>query len=79
MINHEANNSEIDYAVKTLKYLTEKGKERIQVTEFVGELGITKLMLRKIMQELAKKEVVASYKSNNGCFILNKGPVIYAF
>jgi Rrf2 family protein len=31
-------------------------------------------MLRKIMQELAKNEMVESYKGNNGGFSLNRKP-----
>jgi Rrf2 family nitric oxide-sensitive transcriptional repressor len=65
---------EIDYAVRALKYLAEKGKEKVPVTELVEELGITRPMLRKIMQELAKNDTVISYKGNSGGFVLNKKP-----
>jgi Rrf2 family protein len=65
---------EIDYAVRALKYLGENRKERIPVTELEKELGITRPMLRKIMQELAKNRIVLSYKGNNGGFSLNRKP-----
>ena len=65
---------EIDYAVRALKYLAEKGKKKVPVTELVDVLGITRPMLRKIMQELAKNGIVISYKGNNGGFRLDKRP-----
>lgn len=65
---------EIDYAVRALKYLGENVKERIPVTQLEEELGITRPMLRKIMQELAKNKMVLSYKGNNGGFSLNRKP-----
>jgi Rrf2 family protein len=65
---------EIDYTVRALKYLAETGKGRIPVTELEKELKITRPMLRKIMQELAKKGMVVSYKGNNGGFSLNSKP-----
>ena len=65
---------EIDYAVRALKYLAETGGDRIPVTELEEELGITRPMLRKIMQELAKNGMVESYKGKNGGFSLNRKP-----
>ena len=65
---------EIDYAVRALKYIAEKGKEKVPVAELVEELGIKRPMLRKIMQELAKAGMVVSYKGNNGGFSLSKRP-----
>jgi Rrf2 family protein len=65
---------EIDYAVRALKYIAEKGKEKVPVAELVEDLGITRPMLRKIMQELAKAGMVVSYKGNNGGFTLSKRP-----
>jgi Rrf2 family protein len=65
---------EIDYAVRALKYLGENVNERIPVTELEEELGITRPMLRKIMQELAKNKMVLSYKGNSGGFSLNRKP-----
>jgi Rrf2 family protein len=65
---------EIDYAVRALKYLGENVNERIPVTELEKELGITRPMLRKIMQELAKNKMVLSYKGNSGGFSLNRKP-----
>jgi Rrf2 family protein len=65
---------EIDYAVRALKSLAENGSDKVPVTDLVEELRITRPMLRKIMQELAKNGVVTSYKGNNGGFRLNKRP-----
>ena len=65
---------EIDYAVRALKYMSEKSVERVPVNELEEELGITRPMLRKIMQELAKAGIVESYKGNNGGFSLNRRP-----
>jgi Rrf2 family protein len=65
---------EIDYAVRALKYMAETGRERVPVTELVEELGITRPMLRRTMQKLAKDGAVVSYKGKNGGFSLNKRP-----
>jgi Rrf2 family protein len=65
---------EIDYAVRALRYIAETGRDRVSVKELVEKLGITRPMLRKIMQELAKYGTVVSYKGNNGGFSLNKRP-----
>ena len=65
---------EIDYTVRALKSLANRGNNIIPVKELVEELGVTRPMLRKIMQELAKNGVVVSYKGNNGGFQLNKKP-----
>ncbi len=65
---------EIDYAVRALKYMAESGLDRIPVTELEEKIGITRPMLRKIMQELAKNGVVESYKGKNGGFSLNRIP-----
>ena len=65
---------EIDYAVRALKYMAEKDVEKVQVTELEERLGVTRPMLRKIMQELAKCGIVISYKGKNGGFSLNKKP-----
>lgn len=65
---------EIDYAVRALKYIAEAGRERIPVTELVDRLGITRPMLRRIMQKLAKDKVIVSYKGKHGGFSLNMRP-----
>jgi Rrf2 family protein len=65
---------EIDYAVRALKYIAESGRNRIPVTELVDMLGITRPMLRRIMQKMAKNHIVESYKGNNGGFSLDKRP-----
>jgi len=65
---------EIDYAIRALIYLADNGEKTIPVTELVEELGITRPFLRKIMQELAKADLVRSYKGNKGGFLLKKKP-----
>ena len=65
---------EIDYAIRALIYLADNGEKIIPVTELVEELGITRPFLRKIMQELAKADLVRSYKGNKGGFLLKKKP-----
>lgn len=65
---------EIDYAVRALIYIAEREDGLIPVTELVERLGVTRPMLRRIMQELAKEKMVISHKGNNGGFRLNKRP-----
>ncbi len=65
---------EIDYAVRALIYLAGNVKRIVPVTELVEELGITRPFLRRILQELAKVDVIESYKGNRGGFRLKKSP-----
>ena len=66
---------DIDYAVRALIYLADNGKGgTVPVPELVDELGITRPFLRKIMQLLAKADVIRSYKGNKGGFRLIKRP-----
>ena len=65
---------EIDYAIRALIHLTGSRERIVPVTELVEELGITRPFLRKIMQELAKADIVGSHKGNKGGFRLKKKP-----
>lgn len=65
---------EIDYGIRALIHLAGNRERIVPVTELVEELGITRPFLRKIMQELAKADVVRSYKGNKGGFRLKKRP-----
>lgn len=65
---------EIDYAIRALIYLAGRRGKVVPVAELVEALGITRPFLRKIMQELAKTDVVESYKGNKGGFRLKKKP-----
>jgi len=66
---------EIDYAVRALVYLADKGKSRIvPVTELARKLSVTRPFMRKIMQVMAKSDVVGSNKGNKGGFLLKKDP-----
>lgn len=65
---------EIDYAVRALIHLAANRNETVTVPELVDELGITRPFLRKIMQLLAKADVIESYKGNKGGFRLIKKP-----
>ena len=66
---------DIDYAVRALIYLADNGKGgTVAIPELVDELGITRPFLRKIMQLLAKADVILSYKGNKGGFRLIKKP-----
>ena len=52
-----------------------KEKAGSYLTELARELSVTRPFLRKIMQVLAKADVVGSYKGNKGGFLLKKSPV----
>jgi len=65
---------EIDYAVRAITYLAEKEDGVVSVIELVNRLGITRPFLRKIMQVLAKSDIVDSYKGYRGGFRLVKKP-----
>jgi Rrf2 family protein len=60
-----------EYALLSLIYIA-KSDEPKNVEVLSKELNISKSFLAKIMQNLAKNEIVKSYKGVNGGFLLNK-------
>jgi Rrf2 family protein len=60
-----------EYALLSLIYIA-KSDEPKNVDVLSKELNISKSFLAKIMQNLAKNEIVKSYKGVNGGFLLNK-------
>lgn len=65
-------NRDTDYAVRTLVYLGKNEGKKATITDIVEELDISRAFLRKIMQVLAKRNIIESYKSNKGGFKLKK-------
>ena len=65
---------DVDYAVKTLKYMARSGDRTHTVAELSGELDISLAYLRKILQQLSKKGVVSSSKGKSGGFSLGRSP-----
>lgn len=61
-----------EYALLSLISIA-KSDEPKNVDVLSRELNISKSFLAKIMQNLAKYEIVKSYKGVNGGFVLNKG------
>jgi len=62
-----------EYAILSLILLS-KTKTPMDSDTLSKELGISKSFLAKILQSLAKKEVLNSYKGINGGFALKKAP-----
>ncbi|PKN14301.1 MAG: transcriptional regulator, partial [Deltaproteobacteria bacterium HGW-Deltaproteobacteria-24] len=60
-----------EYALLSLISIA-KSDEPKNVDVLSRELNISKSFLAKIMQNLAKYEIVKSYKGVNGGFVLNK-------
>ncbi len=60
-----------EYALLSLLYIP-KHKEPINVDILSKELQISKSFLAKIMQNLAKANLVISHRGVNGGFVLNK-------
>jgi Rrf2 family protein len=62
-----------EYAVLSLILLSSE-KEPMDSETLSRELSISKSFLAKILQALAKNNILKSYKGVNGGFILNKDP-----
>ncbi|MBD3797647.1 MAG: Rrf2 family transcriptional regulator [Campylobacterales bacterium] len=62
-----------EYAILSLIVLS-SAKEPMDSESLARELAISKSFLAKILQALAKAEILKSYKGVNGGFTLNKDP-----
>jgi Rrf2 family protein len=62
-----------EYAILSLIVLS-KAKAPLDSETLSKELFISKSFLAKILQSLAKAEILKSYKGVNGGFVLNKEP-----
>ena len=62
-----------EYAILSL-ILISSAKEPIDSDTLSRELSISKSFLAKILQSLAKAEILKSYKGVNGGFLLNQDP-----
>jgi len=63
-----------EYAILSLIVLS-KAKEPLDSDTLSRELFISKSFLAKILQSLAKVDILKSYKGVNGGFMLNREPV----
>jgi len=63
-----------EYAILSL-ILISSAKEPIDSDTLSKELSISKSFLAKILQSLAKKNILKSYKGVNGGFLLNQEPI----
>jgi Rrf2 family protein len=62
-----------EYAILSLIVLS-KAKDPLDSETLSTELFISKSFLAKILQSLAKADILKSYKGVNGGFVLNKAP-----
>jgi Rrf2 family protein len=60
-----------DYAIRALVSITDNKSERTSVSQLVKELKIPRPFLRKILQVLNKKGILASFKGPSGGFSLS--------
>ena len=58
-----------DYALRALCYIA-KRKNLVAVDELVQKLGVPRSFIRKILQQLNKKNILASFKGQGGGFKL---------
>jgi len=63
-----------DYAIRALCYIVKHNKDIVSVKELVKDLKIPRPFLRKILQELSRREILRSYKGKNGGFALATRP-----
>lgn len=61
-----------DYAVRAICYIAEQEEKIVPVTELVKALKIPRPFLRKILQSLNKRGILASQKGSGGGFVLGR-------
>lgn len=62
-----------EYALLSLIFISQKSAP-VDVDTISSEIGISKSFLAKILQNLAKDQILKSYKGANGGFTLNVDP-----
>jgi Rrf2 family protein len=66
---------ETDYAVRCILYLARcSGGNPVMIETIAAEMGIPRSFLAKILQRLAKAELVKSFRGVKGGFQLNRPP-----
>ncbi|TAN45818.1 MAG: Rrf2 family transcriptional regulator [Nitrospirae bacterium] len=65
---------ETDYAIRCVLYLSKKNGAVVMVEEISKEMSIPKSFLSKILQKLAKKDLVKSFRGVRGGFQLALHP-----
>lgn len=63
-----------DYAIRALIFMAKTSKDVLTVDEIVKEEKLPERFLRRILQKLAKKGVLVSYKGSGGGFSFSKKP-----
>jgi len=64
-----------DYAIRSVLYLTGKGKDLATISEISESIQVPRLFLAKILQQLAGSGIVISERGLKGGFRLAKDPV----
>lgn len=65
---------DVDYAVRALSYIGKNQPRSVTISELTKKLDISRLFLRKILQNLAKAGILSSSKGKYGGFILKQSP-----
>jgi len=63
-----------DYALRALIYMAKLGGRMVTVEEIAAEEKLPKVFLRRILQRLAGKKILSSYKGKAGGFIFISNP-----
>lgn len=63
-----------DYAIRALAFIVGSKEEVVSVTSLVKALKIPRPFLRKTLQQLTRKGILASQKGKGGGFILLRSP-----
>lgn len=65
-----------EYAIRTMAYLARVSPDkRVQVQEIAASEGIPAPFLAKVLQQLARSNLVNSFKGPGGGFSLNRPPI----
>ena len=65
---------ETDYAMRCVLYLSSRTDRTVMVDEIAREMATPKSFLAKILQKLAKAEIVRSFRGVKGGFRLERKP-----
>src|SRR5689334_1090350 len=63
-----------EYAIRTMAYLARMAPKRVQVQEIAAAEGVPRPALAKVFQELARRQLVTSFKGPGGGFALARTP-----
>ena len=63
-----------DYAVRALCYMAQRPEQVVSITELCSQFAMPRPYLRRVLQTLARNNILYSYRGQGGGFKLRKKP-----